>query len=268
MHPDSLKARNDLYFRDMTESFVRPHYSRSPIAEAIIDVRTANPSAVDLDSLERAALQLATEFPAQLPIYQYQMAFQADLKAPGEGQFSNNQELIGRRLTSKSLDRVLQFQRVSFTYSHLPPYSDWKSFSEEAKRYWPTYREATRLESVSRVAVRVINHIPVPSGEVDIQAYLAVHAVVPESLPSVANAAFVQLQLSMPAIHPEARAIINVASGQTNDKGSHLVLDLDLFVERIVPSDEEMWAIIDTLGLHKDKIFEACITDKVREAIR
>ena len=196
------------------------------------------------------------------------MGFQADAQNPASGQFINSQELLGWRLTSKALDRVLQFQRVSFSYSHLPPYSDWDNFRNEAKRYWESYRSATGVEGVTRIAVRVINKIPVPKAIVNLEEYLTVYPLIPQTLPSTANALFVQLQLPMQYIYSDARAIINVSSGHASEDDPHLVLDIDLFVERIVSSGEEMWETLEKFGLEKDVIFEACITDKVREAIR
>jgi uncharacterized protein (TIGR04255 family) len=250
-------------------AFVRPHYTRAPIAEAVIDIRVANPGAVALSAVTEAADALAKEFPSRLPIQQFQMGFQTDASNPASSQFTNNQELLGWRLLSKTQDRVLQLQRVGFSYSHLPPYSDWENFRSEAKGHWSTFEKALGdAGGVSRIAVRIINRIPVPKTQVDLSKYLTVYPVVPESLPSTANALFVQLQLSMPHIYPDARAIINVASGAVDENGAHVILDIDLFVERIVSNDEEMWDVLEKFGFEKDVIFETCITDEVREAIR
>jgi uncharacterized protein (TIGR04255 family) len=249
-------------------AFVRPHYTRAPIAEAIIDIRVANPGEVALTAITEGVEALTDEFPSRLPIQQFQMGFQADANNPGTSMFTNNQELLGWRLVSKDQKRILQLQRIGFSYNHLPPYSDWGNFSSEARRYWSTFRKTLGAGDVSRIAVRVINKIPVPKAQVDISKYLTVYPVVPETLPSVANALFVQLQLSMPHIYPDARAIVNVANGPPDESGAHLILDIDLFLERIVSNDEEMWDILEKLGLEKDVIFEACITDEVREVIR
>jgi len=249
-------------------AFVRPHYTRAPIAEAIIDIRVANPGEVALSKVTEGAETLTNDFPSRLPIQQLQMGFQADVNQPGTGLFTNNQELLGWRLVSKDQDRILQLQRIGFSYSHLPPYSDWENFRSEAKKYWSTFRKTLGAGAVSRVAVRVINKIPIPKAEVDISKYLTVYPVVPETMPSIANALFMQLQLSMPHIYPDARAIVNIASGPPDESGAHLILDADLFIERIVSDDKEMWDILEKLGLEKDVIFEACITDEVREVIR
>ena len=175
---------------------------------------------------------------------------------------------MGWRLVSKAQSRVLQLQRIGFTYSHLPPYTDWNTFRDEARRYWTIFSNAVGQPAVSRLAVRVINKIPTPSTEINVKDYLSIYPLVPETIPAAVDAMFVQLQLAMPSIFPEARAIFNVASGQADANGPHLLLDIDLFVSRSVEKDEDIWSIIDRLGIEKDIIFEACITDKVKEAIK
>ncbi|WP_316181522.1 TIGR04255 family protein [Bradyrhizobium sp. SZCCHNRI1009] len=250
----------------MTE-FVRPHYERAPIAEALIDVRVANPDAITLDQLTSVADALAEEFPIRHPIQHLMFGFQAATPEAATG-FMNTPEQVGWRLHNGAQDRILQLQRVGFSYSHLPPYTDWDSFRNEARRHWQVFQRVVNAQSFSRVAVRVINKIPTPTAEVALQDYLSVYPVVPDNLPVTADAVFVQLQLGMPKILQDARAILNVASGQADANGSHLLLDIDLFANRIVERDDEVWSILEKFGLEKDVIFEACITDKIRKAIQ
>jgi len=247
--------------------FVRPHYDKAPIAEALIDIRVASPDTVTMDQLTSSAVGLGQDFPTRHPIHQLLFGFQA---VPDSGQaagFMNNQEQIGWRLTNKAQNRVLQLQRIGFTYSHLPPYTNWDSFRDEARRYWTSYR-AVVGQPASRIAVRIINKIPTPSAEIALEDYLSVYPVVSEKIPATADAVFVQLQLALPKLLPDARAILNVVSGQADASGSHLVLDIDLFVNRVLGDEEEIWSILEKFGLEKDVIFEACITDKVRKAIQ
>ena len=71
-------------------AFVRPHYEKAPIAEALIDVRVSDPDAVTLEQLTKAADALAEEFSAPQPIQQFQVAFQAG-PGPTPGGFFNSQ---------------------------------------------------------------------------------------------------------------------------------------------------------------------------------
>jgi uncharacterized protein (TIGR04255 family) len=248
--------------------FTRPHYERAPIAEALIDIRVANPDALTLDQLTAAADALAGEFPIRHPIQQLMFGFQAVQPNAAQG-FVNNQEQIGWRLHNKAQDRVLQLQRIGFTYSHLPPYTNWATFRDEARRYWDSFQRtvATALPS-NRIAVRVINKIATPAAEIALEDYLKVYPVVPDKMPATAAVVYLQLQFAMPKVLPDARVILNVASGQADANGSHLLLDIDLFSNQIVEKADQLWTILEKFGTEKDVIFEACITDKIREAIK
>ena len=250
----------------MMSEFVRPHYEKAPIAEAIIDIRLAAPDAVTLDQLTEAADTLADELPNRQPIQQFALGFQAGPE--GAGGFFNNQAQLGWRLLPKTQARVLQLQRIGFTYSHLPPYTDWDTFSDEARRCWTAFQSVVKQPVANRVAVRMINKIPAPNAEFAIHDYLSIYPVVPETIPATVDAMFVQLQLAMPNIFADARAIVNAASGQADPSGPHLLLDIDLFVNRLIKTDEEIWSTLEKFGKEKDSIFESCITDKVREAIK
>lgn len=242
--------------------FLRPHYQNAPIAEALIDIRIGNPDSVTLDQLTSAAAVLEKVFPTKHQMNLFE--FGIDLAA---GAASNNQaQQVGWRLEAEN--RVLQLQRIGFTYSHLPPYSNWQTFRDEARLCWKAFREAVGQSTASRVAVRVINKIPVPQGEIAVEDYLSIYPVVPPSIPATATTAHMRLQLALPNISPEARAILNVASGRTDESGAHLILDIDLFLMASIKGDDEIWATLEKLGIEKDIIFESCITEKVRKAIQ
>jgi uncharacterized protein (TIGR04255 family) len=46
------------------------------------------------------------------------------------------------------------------------------------------------------------------------------------------------------------------------------ILDIDLYRTENLPAGNELWPLFDTLRAWKNKLFEACITDRVRELIR
>ena len=45
-----------------------------------------------------------------------------------------------------------------------------------------------------------------------------------------------------------------------------VILDLDVFKDGVeVVSDDELWALLETLRNRKNEFFEGCITDRARE---
>lgn len=243
----------------------RRHYENAPIVEAVIDVRVQ--SVNDLSPLTKLADALKEEFPARLPMTQVEMGF--DTQNPAlPPQFTNSQQQTGWRLTGKAQDRVILLQTTGFTYSHLPPYTDWTTFSGEAKTFWLKYVDALKPLAATRVAVRVINRIPVPAGEFGIDSYLNIYPKLPDAIPTLANAVFMQLNLPMTYVDSAAKAVLNLATGQEGPGGASLILDIDLSVERMVGLEDELWPMVDRLGVVKDEIFEACITDTLRKKIQ
>jgi uncharacterized protein (TIGR04255 family) len=247
---------------------VRRHYANAPIAEAVIDVRVQTQTEPDFSRLTALADTLKERFPTRLPMSQLQMGF--DVQNPTmPARFTNSQQQTGWRLTSKDQDRVILLQTIGFTYSHLPPYTDWETFSAEAQQIWATYLEAVNPELAIRAAVRVINRIPVPAHEFNIDTYLNIYPKLPEAIPTLANLMFMQLQLPMTHVDASAKAVLSLASGQPGPDGSpSLILDIDLSIERPIALQDELWALLNRLGSVKDDIFEACITDNLREKIQ
>jgi len=44
------------------------------------------------------------------------------------------------------------------------------------------------------------------------------------------------------------------------------IIDLDISREKDLPQNEDaLWSLIDGVRAHKNRVFEACITDKTRE---
>jgi uncharacterized protein (TIGR04255 family) len=43
-----------------------------------------------------------------------------------------------------------------------------------------------------------------------------------------------------------------------------VVLDLDVFKESEMASDEEVWGVLEVLRNRKNEFFEGCITDRTR----
>jgi uncharacterized protein (TIGR04255 family) len=256
------------YIRSKMSPKVRPHYANAPIAEAVIDVRVQSGPTLDFSKLTALADALKERFPARLPMSQMQMGF--DVQDPNmPARFINSQQQTGWRLTSKDQDRVALLQTVSFTFSHLPPYTDWETFSSEAQQIWGMYIDAVKPEIATRAAVRVINRIPIPAHEFNIDSYLNIYPKLPEAIPTLADVVFMQLQLPMTHVDASAKAVLNLATGQSGPDGStSLILDIDLAVERTIALQDELWSLLDHLGSVKDDIFEACITDVLREKIR
>lgn len=218
-------------------------------------------------ALDQLADSLREYFPDRQPIRQVQMEVAAS--ADGGMHSNTRSAAVGLRLTNAGLTRVLQVRTNGLSFSHLPPYTEWETFREEAKGFVRAYIELLRPKTVSRLAVRYINQIPVPVAS-DIDRYINLSPRLLPGLPNVVDGYFLQLRMPQVDIGPEWIALLNTAvtpSGQPDTM--HLMLDIDQFAEIELPPDEgAIWDLFEILRRRKNKIFEAAITDETRELIK
>ncbi|MDR4483723.1 MAG: TIGR04255 family protein [Nitrospirales bacterium] len=111
---------------------------------------------------------------------------------------------------------------------------------------------------------RYINKLDLPLPLHDFKDYLR---TVPEISPDMTQGLsgyFMQLQL--PQVDLEAILVLNQTLIPPPEPSVvSVVLDFDLFCKDNVPSkDQDIWNRFEVLRTRKNKVFEACITDKTR----
>jgi uncharacterized protein (TIGR04255 family) len=246
----------------MTAPQIRRHYNKAPIVEAIIDIQVGGGNAISIDDVTSLADSLKGQFPTRLPLHHLQMGFAV---APGgRPEFSNQEETLGFRLDRTG--RVLQLRTNGCTYSHLAPYSDWATFSSEAEGYWNLYRHALNPKQAVRVAVRIINRVPLPAGDFQLDSCLNLYPTIPASLPTEVQSFALQLQIPMKHIDDASIAILQVYGAPPVPNQHSIMLDIDFIIQKPISLDD-VFKNLNKLGDAKDDIFEACITDAVRKLI-
>lgn len=261
-----------------------PHYSRAPIIEAVIDLRVSASVGIDIARLQVLAERFAKQFPVQTPMFHGQ--FSVALSTPSQPEppseaskektsgfrlpvrMKAQQNQIGIRLTTERPGRVLQITANGFTYSHLPPYSEWQNFRAEAVPLWNEYVSAAMPDVVTRSALRYINRLDFKGSSVEPEDYLNLYPKVPKGIPPDITGMFMQLR--MPQEDIDAMAIINCSLVDTDDvEVISVVLDFDVFqhAER-PPSDPRIWATLDALDDRKNLLFNECLTERSKELYR
>lgn len=245
------------------------HYTRAPIAEAVIDLIVSFDEVPSIEKVEQFARQLKSDFPQMQRINALRMAV-GQSGEDGEIQSDTSSSAIGFRLTNAKGDRVLQVRLQGLSYSHLHPYTEWETFAAEMKPLWQLYVNAFAPTAVTRLAVRYINRIAIPQG-VDLDKYLNVTPRLLGELCPEVEGYFLQLVLQQRDLGEEWKAIINTGleAAPAPDVMS-VLLDVDLFCTKkiTVDDDELVWAVLTQLRDRKNAIFEAAITDEVRRMIQ
>jgi uncharacterized protein (TIGR04255 family) len=237
------------------------HYSRAPINEAVIDLRVDLPPDVTLEALAAIRVGEETAYPrtGRRGHVQWKVSLAPEIEPtstdPGRGHV----------FSSEDTRQVFQARLDGFSFSRLTPYDRWDSFRDEARRLWARYRALARPEAVTRIAVRYINRLDLPLPLSDLKDYLRTLPEVSPDLPQALSACFMQLQI--PQDDLKSMLILNEAIiPPPRPEVVSVLLDIDLFRDVDVPSDEEaLWALFEDLHVRKNDVFEASITDRTRE---
>jgi uncharacterized protein (TIGR04255 family) len=258
MHP---KSNNESESALMAER----HYRNAPITEALIDLQVEFINVPPQSRFVEVAQALSDQFPTSSVMRQFEMNI-GDVEADGRPMVKSDAE-VGMRLTSSGQDRILQIQQRGFTYSHLPPYTQWASFCAEAKELWARFVQEFAPIAVTRAAVRYINRIVVPANAAKFDEYFTLYPKVPEGITDPLTGCFVQMVLPQPNVAEQAAAVINFALEPAQAPGSlSFLLDFDLFSTcRLPPDSDDVWAMLERLRTRKNELFEASITDVTRD---
>ena len=242
---------------------VRVHYNRAPIVEALIDIQVdAEAAGTSLDDLGALGSKIQETYPRASK----RMNFVGRFSAGAALEATTQQKTVGHVFKSEEGKRIFQARLDGFSFSWLAPYDRWESFRDEALRLWRIYAQLAQDQEITRVAVRYINKIELPVGgaTVPLEDYFVVYPNAPtESLGPVNR---FLLQMQMQADEVQGYVIINQATLPSESAGTRpVLLDIDAFTTHpMIHTDSDLQSRLETLRALKNKVFEACITDKAR----
>jgi len=241
------------------DGFAMPQYPRAPIVEAVIEFRLARPLAQQ--ALEKAAHRLRGTYPFSEAETGMNVSFTST------GGIDTSPAWTGVKLSSIDRTDVVMFRTVSFACSRLAPYTEWGEFRRRGEAAWQAFRRQADSIALSRLGVRYVNRIDVPSesGSVNVQDYLTIFPTVPAAGAKLLTQ--YAMQVASAIGEDECNFVLNTGSVPSPLIGySSFVLDLDVYRESNLPlKDDTLWEIVERMRRHKNRLFESCITDRARE---
>lgn len=236
------------------------HLNLAPITEAVIDFRVkaaANFRAEDLLGLKQ---QLSDRFPVaeERRGGQVIIGFKPGLPAVQSKDFG----LQGYFFKSKDDKLIAQFRIDGFTLNRLAPYTSWDDLYPLAIELWGHYRTTATPQLVTRLALRFINHIPLPFPFVDFDEYLRAGPVVPTELPQHTPAFDLQTLIhnSENGISANVRQRLETS---LEDQRHTVILDIDAFKSvEIPPDDPSIQITFEQLRNFKNMIFFNYLTEE------
>ncbi len=245
-------------------------YSNAPITEAIIDIQVKPTEATSMEALLELQASESARYPERNPLVMASVMLE-NPNEPGDLITQASKEQRGWAFFSPDKLQIWQARRDGFTFARLAPYQSWEPFRTEARRLWTATHPIFGTAELTRVAVRYINRLELPLPMSDFKDYLRTVPEVSSDLPQGLTNFFLQAQIPLdeagvmatinqtilPPLSPEA-ALTTVA----------VLLDIDVFMAAgPSESDDHLWETFELLRERKDKVFEACITDRTRELI-
>lgn len=237
-------------------------YKRAPITEAVIEIRLAAP--LPKERVDAIHNRLKRNYAKS----QTQSVDRAKLDMK-ERQVTFDEREERYRLSSNDETDILLITRLSMLCSRLAPYESWEAFQPRAVEDWGQWKEVIGYQKIARLGVRYINRLDIPVGEagkVVVDDYLNVIPKYPEP-EVIASFEKYTMQITSRFGKENFSLIINTSSipSPLVDHVS-ILFDLDVGMTDNVPQrDDLMWDALNVMRDQKNRIFEACITDKARE---
>jgi|ERR1039457_235919 uncharacterized protein (TIGR04255 family) len=238
------------------------HLTNAPIREAVIDIQVTSP--ISLDALKEIATRLKDKPHKQDELWQSSIEFQINADGKGGANTNSDRSPLGYRYTFSNHPYVLQCQVRGFTFSHLPPYGNWEEMSAIAKELWEIYLEIAKPQSVSRIAVRYINSLPIPLPITDFAEYLNVPPIVPEGLPQ-SLASFLQRFVMVESSTGTVAVVTQVLEEITQTSKATILLDVDAsktYHLGFASNTAFIWAELEELHNFKNRVFFKYLTEK------
>jgi len=242
------------------------HLRNAPITEAIVDFRVSLPGDFRPDRLREAKERLAQRYPEALERKGLETRLEIAAGQPKEPQ-TRDLGFQGLWLKTGDQKSVAQFRVDGFTFNRLRPYTRWEEILPEALRLWAVYVDLARPQIVTRVALRYINHMTLPSPVVALSDYIVAgptlpHVSAPQRLSSFATRVVLE--------YPERKMKANVTQVLeigVKTPAPSLLLDIDVY--RVGDLDVSTTSMKENLGElreYKNEIFFGSLTERFVEA--
>lgn len=245
------------------------HLRNAPITEAIVDFRVSLPDDFRPDRLREAKERLAQHYPEALERKGLETRLEIAAGQPPKEPHTRDLGFLGIWLKTEDQKSVAQFRVDGFTFNRLRPYTRWEEILPEALRLWEIYVELTNPQSVTRVALRYINHMNLPNlgGKLsDYSDYIVTGPRWPLSAHEVLSSFATRVVLEYPERKMKANVVQTLEIGVKTSAPS-LLFDIDVYRSGdLEVSPTALKPIFDDLRHYKNEIFFGSLTDRFVEA--
>ncbi|MCL4856969.1 MAG: TIGR04255 family protein, partial [Flavobacteriales bacterium] len=180
-------------------------------------------------------------------------------------------EKNGYLLLNEDKTKAIQLRKNGFMYSITQQsYISWDEFKKDAWGYFNDIIELYNINEVSKLSLRYINSINLPTKIPDIKEYILIAPDIPEELNYGINRMF--LQMVLPNTNNESVGIVtqNFNIGRELNETFSYIIDIDVSIakNRNIKDIDGIKSDFDKLRDFKNEIFFKSITDKTIELFK
>lgn len=238
------------------------HYRNPPLIEALCEIHFEQTSPWDFAIPGMVYDKVRGTFPNRNQAIQITLGISA------------SPEITGHQLGAMPLTQFLSEDGKSLVQvgphllavNHLKPYTSWLQFLPLIELAYNAYRDVASPQGIHRIGLRYINRIEIESQSMNLGDYFEFRPFVGPKIPQTHGAFIVGIQIP----YENTRDILNLQlSSLTGVSPVHtLTIMLDLNYSLVQPGavaldDVSTW--VEIAHSHIEEIFEACITDKLRQ---
>jgi len=149
--------------------------------------------------------------------------------------------------------------------NHLKPYPTWQEFLPLIRQGFDAYLAAANPKGIQRIGLRYLNRIEIPGERTDLEDRFEFRPFVGARLPQDYGPFIVGIQIPFEDSRDLLR--LQLASATVGTPGTIAVmLDLDYFLAQPGGvSQEDVFKWTEIAHAHVEEVFEACITDRLRQ---
>src|SRR5260221_2111525 len=239
------------------------NYGRPPVVEAVVELRFAGVGTAD--ELAASRQRLLKNYPRSEDLRDFQVRV---VGSKGEVEPGR---VTGHRLVSADGDAIIQLHLDRLAVSTLAPYSGWESLMARTRDAVKKAAPLVGGRALTRVATRFINRIDIPAppaAPIDHGDYLKGGVEEPPIEHGGIGTMFFNISTTLEGekfgITLNGGRVPAPLIGQVS-----ILFDIDLFNQVNLPKTRSaLWEHLAEMRTWKNRVFEACITDRARELFK
>jgi uncharacterized protein (TIGR04255 family) len=253
------------------------HFANPPITEAIIAIVVQDLPDTASERIRSLVPRVLTEYPQNETISQTH--FLGEIRPEVSPKSSVHQKVLGLQFRSADLKQVFQARLNGFSFHRLAPYDRWETFRAEAFRLWELFRETVGEVKPLAFSVRYINALVVPAPGL-LEDVLNLYPEIPREWPQMLSNYVMRLDLPisdqtndagvpghLTAVQTLLPSPPRPASASQSGGTASILLDLNLQYPALRNSNETLWQRIDAVRPVKNRLFDASLTQAMKERI-